>query len=72
MNSDSDTIEVRRLIDYEEGRLSGHEVLELFSEMIKSGLAWKLQGHYGRTAVKLIKSGYIDRGGNILIPEAWR
>lgn len=54
------------IISYESGELSDKKTLELFSELIKTGKAWRLQGHYGRVAKSLIDTGYIDRRGNIL------
>lgn len=54
------------LIDYESGEISGTDMLELFAELIKTGRAWTLQGHYGRTAQALIEGGYISREGVIL------
>ena len=42
-----------RLIDYEMGHLNDIQTLRLFSELIKNGMAWTLQGHYGRTAQSL-------------------
>ena len=50
---------------YEQGELSEVETLELFSELIKTGTVWKLQGHYGRTATELMKSGYLTLTGNV-------
>ena len=55
-----------QIIAYEVGELNEMESLELFSELIKSGIAWTLQGHYGRTAVYLIDGGYIAKDGEIL------
>ena len=57
---------VDKIIDYESGELSTEDTLELFAELIKTGKAWVLQGHYGRTAGGLIEAGYIDKAGNIL------
>jgi hypothetical protein len=45
-----------KLISYESGKLNANEVVELFQELIDSGLAWNLQGHYGRTAYALIEA----------------
>jgi len=54
------------IMAYECGELSDAKILELFSELIKTGKAWTLQGSYGRMAMRLIKAGYIDRKGTIL------
>lgn len=55
-----------KIIEYEDGELEDCEILELFSELIKNGMAWTLQGHYGRTATRLIDAGYLDKEGTIL------
>ena len=49
-----------RMISYESGELDQQQTLSLFQELINSGLAWKLQGHYGRTATALIDAGLVD------------
>jgi hypothetical protein len=59
-------INVNKIIAYESGELNDNEVLELFSELIKSGECWHLQGSYGRTATALIEAGYINRKGKVL------
>jgi len=56
---------VNNIIAYESGELTNQEVVYLFAELVKSGMAWTLQGHYGRTASALIEAGYIDREGNV-------
>ena len=53
------------IMDYEMGNLSDLDTLKLFSELIKNGMAWTLQGHYGRTASHLIDNDYINRDGKI-------
>lgn len=47
-----------KIIDFEEGSLTYEEIIELFQHLIDSGLVWKLQGTYGRTASALIEAGY--------------
>ena len=43
--------------------MSNLEILQLFSELINNGMAWTLQGSYGRTASALIDAGYISEDG---------
>jgi hypothetical protein len=58
--------QIDQIIAYENGELSDNETIELFAELVKTGMAWSLQGHYGRTAMALIDAGYINRKGEIL------
>jgi hypothetical protein len=58
--------ELGAIMAYEAGELSDEKSLELFAHLVKTGLAWKLQGSYGRTAAHLIERGYLDRYGRIL------
>ena len=44
---------------YEDGELDREESIELFQALVDSGLAWQLQGSYGRTAQALINAGEI-------------
>ncbi|MFJ6893564.1 hypothetical protein [Streptomyces hokutonensis] len=53
------------LIAYEEGSLDVRETLELFALLVRSGLAWSLQGSYGRTASELMHQGYLTRDGRV-------
>jgi hypothetical protein len=46
-----------KIIAYEQDELNGLEIIELFQELINNGMAWKLQGHYGRMAMDLIENG---------------
>ena len=61
---------IDNIIAYEQGELNDQEVVRLFADLIKSGMAWSLQGHYGRTATTLINEGWIDREGNISLSVA--
>ncbi|MEU6056960.1 hypothetical protein [Streptomyces sp. NPDC047097] len=54
------------LTSYEAGELDFSQSLTLFSTLIKSRMAWSLQGHYGRTARALIDQGLITRDGEIV------
>ena len=48
-----------RLMAYENGDMSFDEQIELLQELVDSGLAWKLQGFYGRAAQYAIDQGWI-------------
>lgn len=48
-----------KIIAYEQGELDQEQAVELFQELVNTGLAWQLQGHYGRTAMQLIDAGYV-------------
>jgi hypothetical protein len=47
------------LMRYENGELEFDEEIELFQQLVDSGLAWKLQGFYGRAAQRLLDQGFI-------------
>ena len=53
-----------QIIAYEQGELDQDEVIELFQHLVDTGLAWKLQGSYGRTAKALIDGGHIQLPGH--------
>jgi len=48
------------IVAFEAGELDTDEVLDLFQQLVNSGLAWELQGSYGRTAKRLIEEGRIQ------------
>lgn len=58
------------IMDYESGVLSELATLRLFAHLVKTGQAWTLQGHYGRTAQALIRGGLITRDGRV-VPGAY-
>ena len=53
----SDHVSVDDIIRYENGEMSQDEIITMFQKLVNSGLAWKLQGHYGHAAMDLILSG---------------
>lgn len=46
------------IMDYEGGELDDEGVIEGFQQLINNGMAWSLQGHYGRMATALIEAGH--------------
>lgn len=48
------------IVAFESGDLDREESIELFQHLVNTGLAWQLQGSYGRTAAALLKSGEIS------------
>jgi hypothetical protein len=56
---------VDQIIEYESGEMESEDLLTMFAGMIENGMAWSLQGHYGRTAAGLIENGLISRDGEV-------
>ena len=54
-------VDVSKIIAYENNEMTQEEVIEFFQELIDTGHAWRLQGQYGRTALRLIEYGYCRR-----------
>ena len=53
------TITIDQILAFENGEMSEDEIIRFFQELVDTGLAWKLQGFYGRTAHALIDRKYI-------------
>ena len=61
----NETNRVDYIMDYEMGELNDVDTLHFFSHLIQNGMAWSLQGHYGRTARALIDNEWIDKNGKL-------
>jgi hypothetical protein len=48
-----------RIVEYENGQLDQQQTIQLFQELVDSGLIMELQGHYGRLAFQLMEAGLI-------------
>ncbi|WP_456156736.1 DUF7417 domain-containing protein [Streptomyces mirabilis] len=53
------------LMSYEAGELDARDTLDLFGLLVRSGMAWTLQGSYGRTANELMHLGYLTPDGRV-------
>ena len=51
---------VNAINEYESGELDQVDTVELFQHLVDTGLAWSLQGHYGRTAMSMIHEGIVS------------
>lgn len=56
------------VIAYESGALNEEQVQRLFQHLVDTGLAWTLQGSYGRTAQAMIEAGLLDYGAGCDTP----
>ena len=57
----ANTVSVDELMEYEDGNMDREKVIDLFQRLVKNGMAWTLQGSYGRMAMELIRQGLIKR-----------
>jgi len=48
-----------KIMAWEEGSLSDDDTVSLFQELVNNGMAWSLQGMYGREAMALIRAGLV-------------
>jgi hypothetical protein len=47
------------IMKFEDGEMTDDEVIALFQELVNNGMAWTLQGYYGRIATTLIDQGLV-------------
>lgn len=51
------------VVRYESGEMTDDETVEFFQGLVDTGLAWQLQGSYGRMARALIDAGEVTMEG---------
>jgi hypothetical protein len=52
---------VGAIMAFEQGDLDGEGIIELFQHLVDTGMAWRLQGAYGRMAARLIDAGHVHQ-----------
>jgi hypothetical protein len=50
---------------YESGELNEAETINFFADLVKTKMAWSLQGSYGRMASAMIDAGFISPEGEV-------
>jgi hypothetical protein len=50
---------VNNIVDWENGEMDDTREDSFFQELVNSGMAWQLQGMYGRRAMQLLAEGRI-------------
>ena len=50
-----------KIIEFEMGEMDEAGVIDLFQELVDTGMAWSLQGSYGRMAEAMIAVGLVER-----------
>jgi len=50
---------IGQIIEFEDGLLTEEQTVDLFNDLIETGLIYQLQGHYGRMAQAMIDAGLI-------------
>jgi hypothetical protein len=58
-------VSIDTMIAFEQGELDDISTVNMFAKLIKTGMAWQLQGFYGRTASALIENNIINQQGEI-------
>ena len=56
---------IDKLMAYESGELNDAETINFFADLVKSKMAWSLQGSYGRMASAMIDAGFISPEGEV-------
>lgn len=57
-------MDINTMILFEDGQLDADQVVELFQQLLDTGVLWHLQGSYGRLGVHLLEQGLITRSPN--------
>lgn len=58
------------LSKYEQGQMTEEQEIKLFQYLVKTGIAWQLQGSYGRRAAMLIEAGVVQPANDGQVEES--
>lgn len=50
-------VSVDDMMDWEDGNMTPENEIKFFQKLVDNGMAWTLQGMYGRRAVELLNEG---------------
>jgi len=56
---------LEKLMRFEAGDMDEAETIDFFQDLVNNGMAWKLQGYYGRMAAHLIDQGLVSDGPTV-------
>jgi hypothetical protein len=56
---------VGKIMEFESGELNEEQTVELFQDLIDTGVVWQLQGFYGRMAADMIRNGVCVKPGGL-------
>ena len=56
---------ISTLIAYESGELNDAQTINFFAGLVKTKMAWSLQGSYNRMAEAMITAGFISPEGEV-------
>jgi len=56
---------LEKLMRFEAGDMDEAETIDFFQDLVNTGMAWKLQGYYGRIAAHLIDQGLVSDGPTV-------
>lgn len=59
-----------QMVAWEEGELSEEGTRDLFQALVNNGMAWRLQGMYGRQAAALLDAGKISSPFEVVADSA--
>jgi hypothetical protein len=51
---------LEKLMRFEAGDMDEAETIDFFQDLVNTGMAWRLQGYYGRMAAHLIDQGLVS------------